>query len=531
MTAYGVRVFRIKALEDLPLHGVRKGERGGWVSSATTSRGKPRLSGQAWLGGEAVLIDDARVSNTAIVSGHAVVRGSARIRGHARVFGQARISGKAEVSGHAQVCGDASVSERACVTGHAHISDSATIAGRVIVAGMARVFGQASVSEKARVLGRSELGDMAMVSGRARLEDVETRGEVHICENAYVFGGAQIPPLGCVGGSACIGDSSHCLMVSPFGPKGETLMVLRQQDSSAEITLGYWRFTGWKQFKREVLSWENQHRWKPWLKVIRGVTKAWADTSVSPPMGLSYELTNLRKTVGLCPEVLFRIRATRDIPEQGVHQGDLGGWVQSAFTSSGEPRISGTAWLHDNAELRSDALIKENARVAGHVILDDSVIVDGNARIGDAAEIVGRCRVTGNAIIQDNACLADDVFVCGEAFVGGNAWLSGSISLFDNAKVTSNSVIRGDAWIAKGAEITEADHVKSFENIGPGRNVTLYRSDDGNLRIVEDEWELQSWSITDFEKEIARRNWDDPVWLAEYRNVLRIAQLLSGRWA
>ena len=530
LTVDGVRVYRIRALRNIPHHGVRKGDRGGWVASERTAKGKPRLGKHAWLSGEAMLLDQARLSGSAHVSGHAVVRGRASIRGNARVYGEARVAGRAQVTGHARVFGFASVVEQAHLTGHAQVFDSAIVAGKAVVAGMSWVRGHASVAEQARVVGDSELTQFVRVSGRAKVEDVTLEGQVEISDDAHLFGGARVPCYGRIGGTASVGDSSHCVLLSPFGPAGETLMITRQRDNSPRITLGGWAWDSWKEFHREVRRWECR-RWRQWLPILRAQIKAWRVATAPPAPGLSFELTNVQKAVGLSPEVLVRIRATRDIPEQGVRRGDLGGWVAGAFTSSGEPRIAGTAWLHENAELRGDARIQENARVFGKAVLDDSVIADGNACIGGAAEVTGRCRVTGNAVVEGHACLADDVFVCRDAYAGGNAWLSGSISLFDDARVAGNAVIRGDAWLAAGADITEGDHVKSFENIGPGRNVTLYRSSDGSLRIVEDEWDPHSWSVQEFDKQIRARNWDDPVWLAEYHNVLRVAQLLSRRWA
>ena len=64
----GAALHRIRAVTDLPRHGVRAGDMGGWVESTDN------LSGDAWVFGDA------------------------------RVFGAAEVSGDARVSGDAEVC-------------------------------------------------------------------------------------------------------------------------------------------------------------------------------------------------------------------------------------------------------------------------------------------------------------------------------------------------------------------------------------------------------------------------------------------
>lgn len=46
---FGVRVYRIRATEDIPRWGVRKGDLGGWVESAELTSGDARVYGNAWV--------------------------------------------------------------------------------------------------------------------------------------------------------------------------------------------------------------------------------------------------------------------------------------------------------------------------------------------------------------------------------------------------------------------------------------------------------------------------------------------------
>ena len=97
LTRFGVTLYRIRATEDIPSRGVRKGDMGGFVQSTHLPSGDARVSGAAWVSGDARVYGAARVSGDARVSGAAEVYGDARVYGAARVYGDARVSGNAEV--------------------------------------------------------------------------------------------------------------------------------------------------------------------------------------------------------------------------------------------------------------------------------------------------------------------------------------------------------------------------------------------------------------------------------------------------
>jgi hypothetical protein len=55
----GVKLYRIVATENMPLHNVTKGDLGGFISSIDN------LCGNAWVSGEARVYGEARVSGEA----------------------------------------------------------------------------------------------------------------------------------------------------------------------------------------------------------------------------------------------------------------------------------------------------------------------------------------------------------------------------------------------------------------------------------------------------------------------------------
>lgn len=75
--------YRIRALRDIPRHGVKAGDLGGWISS------KSNLSqyDDAWVGGDAVVLQDALVANNASVCDKAFIAAYAVISSSATVGG------------------------------------------------------------------------------------------------------------------------------------------------------------------------------------------------------------------------------------------------------------------------------------------------------------------------------------------------------------------------------------------------------------------------------------------------------------
>ena len=148
----GRDLYRIRSLEDLPSHGVKKGDLGGFLESeANLSQ-----SGQSWIASEAKVFGGAQVSGDAKVSGNTQVFGRAQVYGNSYVYGNAQVYGQSWVYGNAYVYGNAKVG------GEAQVYGSATVCGEARVSGKARVFGDAWVSDFAEVFGE------ARVSGKVQ---------------------------------------------------------------------------------------------------------------------------------------------------------------------------------------------------------------------------------------------------------------------------------------------------------------------------------------------------------------------------
>ena len=84
-------LHRIRAVTDLPRHGVRAGDVGGWIAGTANLSGGARVFGDAWVYGDAEVFGGAQVSGRAWVFGDAQVFGGAEVSGAARVFGDAEV--------------------------------------------------------------------------------------------------------------------------------------------------------------------------------------------------------------------------------------------------------------------------------------------------------------------------------------------------------------------------------------------------------------------------------------------------------
>ena len=111
-------LYRIRALIDIPVIGVKVGDLGGFIEK------EKNLSheGYAWVSEDALVSEDAWVSENACVYGNARVSENACVYGNAQVYGNALVFGNAQVYGNACVYGNARVSENACVYGNARVS-------------------------------------------------------------------------------------------------------------------------------------------------------------------------------------------------------------------------------------------------------------------------------------------------------------------------------------------------------------------------------------------------------------------------
>lgn len=122
---------RIRALIDLPWHGVRAGDLGGWIEKEENLCDLAWVSGDAQVFGKAQVFEDAQVFGKARVFENADLFGKARVFEDAQVFGRARAFGDARVFGKARVFGNAELFGKARAFGDARLHGDAQVSGDV----------------------------------------------------------------------------------------------------------------------------------------------------------------------------------------------------------------------------------------------------------------------------------------------------------------------------------------------------------------------------------------------------------------
>lgn len=175
---------------------------------------------------------------------------------------------------------------------------------------------------------------------------------------------------------------------------------------------------------------------------------------------MHYEFVETPSTENDSHEGTYRIRATQDIPAQGVKKGDLGGWVSKEATMdedcwvfddavlgnhamllrasslhneakvldnvvvTNKCSLHGRATATDNVRVENDSHIKHNSTLSQHAIVRNSSLVSGFARISGHAQVDESSRVDGYSRVSDNAVVFNDSEVLGRSEIGGNAWVS-----------------------------------------------------------------------------------------------------------
>ena len=160
-------LYRIAALRDIPRHGVKAGDFGGFVRSESnlSQEGDAWIQDNAWVRGSAQVFGNACVFENADVSERARIFGDALVYENASIYGNAQVSGNVRVYGNVCIDSNVIVSDNAIVCGNAWIYDNARVSGSVQVYGNVEISGNTQVSGNVTVYGNSWLfGDAKVCS-------------------------------------------------------------------------------------------------------------------------------------------------------------------------------------------------------------------------------------------------------------------------------------------------------------------------------------------------------------------------------
>lgn len=149
-TTRGRILNRIRATRDLPHHGVKAGDLGGWIQTYDN------LLEEGWVADEAQVCDYGYVGDRALLAEKAVLWDRASVFQNAKVYGRAEVIGFGSVLGDAEVFGDAKL-YGGIVRGNARVFERSSISGGI-------------VQDEAKVAGNAHVDGCAEIKGKAHLE-------------------------------------------------------------------------------------------------------------------------------------------------------------------------------------------------------------------------------------------------------------------------------------------------------------------------------------------------------------------------
>ena len=95
----GHTLCRVVAIVDIPRHGIKRGQRGGFIESECNLS----QEGDAFVDERALVYGEGRVCGNALVYGDAHIFDNAIVTDDARVGGRTDVCGETEISGHSYV--------------------------------------------------------------------------------------------------------------------------------------------------------------------------------------------------------------------------------------------------------------------------------------------------------------------------------------------------------------------------------------------------------------------------------------------
>jgi NDP-sugar pyrophosphorylase family protein len=190
-------VYRIKALRDIPMHGVKKGDIGGQVTGqfVLSQEGECWIDRGAQVFGGVIVSDNAYIGERAIVSNdvyaHSLQIGeNARIRGLARIWlTEKGLPDYSLIRGNVNIYDEVQIINPCVIEGDFDIYNQATILGVKRISGTGYICGTASVNQGAIISGDSRIVDNAVIEAGATVDSSVLRKDARVKAGATVKNG------------------------------------------------------------------------------------------------------------------------------------------------------------------------------------------------------------------------------------------------------------------------------------------------------------------------------------------------------
>lgn len=232
------RFYRLQALCDIPLHGVKAGDFGGYV----TKRASLSQENSCWIGGEAQVIGDVKIKDNVLITDEAVVRNASSLT-------ESSITKNAKVSGRSTVKFAASTMTRTL-----RITDDVHIYGDAVLDNICSIEGTTQVYENAYINGARRISD-SKIFGNSKIDPEVDFSQATVFGNSHVGANTKIR-YSVISGNSVIGNNnefSQLLVdnetIAPYAhggperpkysaPSAEDLLTLKRNQEKKELESG-----------------------------------------------------------------------------------------------------------------------------------------------------------------------------------------------------------------------------------------------------------------------------------------------------
>ena len=200
------KFYQLQALRDIPEHGVKAGDKGGYV----TRKDSLSHEGSCWVADEAQVIGKVFISDNAYLGDRAGVRKFFRIsqdydsspvyiRGNAKITGKAFVESRNYKTGqsknakvvedNAQIFGSAFVRNAIKICDDVKIYGNSIMEDVIVISGTSEVFGDVEISAKCGITGNSKVFDHARLDEEVEVVNSVIAGSTHLMKKQKVING------------------------------------------------------------------------------------------------------------------------------------------------------------------------------------------------------------------------------------------------------------------------------------------------------------------------------------------------------
>lgn len=234
-------LFRIRALKDIPIHGVKIGDLGGYIESPFNLS----QEGSCWVTDNAKVSELSQVKDSALIKNDASIENSSIIKGRAIISDKAHvvnsvIGGDVRVGGTTTII-NSSFKDKAEAFGETNdnrpliietqVSNNAKILDRAMVTD-STICGNAIIKDEATVSHLTNISQNVCISDKAIVESSKLSGSVSIRDSATVVG-CNLKYGENIGGVVFVNTNNN-ITFSANG-KCEVTTVIDSQSETTEI--------------------------------------------------------------------------------------------------------------------------------------------------------------------------------------------------------------------------------------------------------------------------------------------------------